>query len=251
MSDPVYATRDGAVATVYLNQPAKKNAISAKMMDALATIMRELDADPEIKAVVLRGTGENFSSGGDLAQDEPGADTVEGKVGMLQRYLTAVKTIREIGKPVIAAADGYVVGGGFSLLLACDLAVVSDRVKVVPAFVSIGIVPEMGMMKLLPELVGEKTAKEILFLGKRLGADDLLRLGIANRVFPAAEFEAATLAFASELAAQPGASVQFTKRIMNATADVGLEQLLRAEVVTSPMCTLTADFAAVAKKFAK
>ncbi|MDR1430620.1 MAG: enoyl-CoA hydratase/isomerase family protein [Propionibacteriaceae bacterium] len=251
MDEPVYLSKSGQIAVITLNQPAKKNAISAAMMDILVDTLRRCDVDDEVRVIILRGEGENFSAGGDLDQKVPGADTVEGKCAILQHYLWAVQALREVGKPVIAMADGYVVGGAFSLLLACDLVVVSDRVKVVPAFISIGIIPEMGLMKLLPAAVGEKLAKEILFLNKRLGSEDLLRLGIANRVFPANELAARTEDFARELAAQPNLSIQLSKRIMNAASDVGLDQVMRAEATSSPLCSLSAEFAEVARRFAK
>lgn len=250
--EAVYTEHLGdGVLQVVLNQPRKKNAISAGMMDLLSGHLRAADADPEIRVVVLRGAGEHFSSGGDLTQSAPGEATVESARAQLQRYEAAIRTIRQIGTPVIAMADGFVVGGAFSLLLACDLVCVSDRVRVVPAFCRIGIVPEMGLMKFLPDLVGERAAKEILFTDRNLTADDLRDLRLTNRVLPPQELVAGTLELARQVAAVPPQSVQITKGIMNAAADTGLEAVLQAETTASPLCTHTEGFRETMRRFGR
>jgi len=232
-----------------LSNPAKRNAISAAMMDELARHLRAAAGDPGVRAVILTGEGDHFSAGGDL--DQPGGERPEDKRALLARYQEAIRALRALPQPVVAVADGHVVGGAFSLVVASDLVVVSDRVKVTPAFCAIGIVPELGLMKLLPDLVGQPRAKEILFLNRRLTAADLERLGLANRVVAADGLAAAGVELAAELAAQPSLGVQLAKTILNAAADTGLDQVLAAEVTASPLCTLTDEFAAAARRFAK
>jgi 2-(1,2-epoxy-1,2-dihydrophenyl)acetyl-CoA isomerase len=250
MTGTILADRPAeAVLRLTLSNPAKRNAISAVMMDELAAQLRAAAGDPGVKAVVLTGAGDHFSAGGDL--DQPGSERPEDKRAFLARYQEAIKAMRALPQPIVAAADGHVVGGAFSLVVASDLVVVSDRVKVTPAFCAIGIVPEMGLMKLLPELVGQQRAKEILWLNRRLLADDLERLGIANQVVPAADLAAAGVALAAALAGQPSLGVQLTKTILNAAADTGLDQVLAAELTASPLCSLTDEFAAVAARVAK
>jgi 2-(1,2-epoxy-1,2-dihydrophenyl)acetyl-CoA isomerase len=145
--------------------------------------------------------------------------------------------------------DGVAVGGAFSLVLACDLVTVSDRVRVIPAFCAIGIVPEMGMMKLLPQLVGDKVAKEILFTNRVLGAGDLERWNLANRVLAPADLLDGTLELARAVAAMSSASVGVTKGIMNGAYDVGLESVMQAEATASPFCTQTAEFREATARF--
>ncbi|HEY0189444.1 MAG TPA: enoyl-CoA hydratase/isomerase family protein [Cellulomonas sp.] len=243
--ETVYIEHPGdGVAVIVLNQPRKKNAISAVMMDRLRELLVAADDDPDVRVVVLRGAGEHFSSGGDLSQTPPEEATPARAREQLRRYLRVIETLRQIATPVVAMVDGYAVGGAFSLILACDLVCVSDRAAIVPAFCQIGIVPEMGMMKLLPDLVGQQRAKEILFLGERLSGADLKDLGIANRVLPAAELEPGTMALARRLAEMPALSIQITKGIVNAAADTGLAAVLQAESTASPFCTVTGPFAA-------
>lgn len=250
--DVVYAERlEGGIEVVFLNQPRKKNALSGEMMTKLDALLRAADVDDEVGAVVLRGAGDDFSSGGDLDQGpavEPGP---EGARKSLRRYLAAVRTIRTMSKPVIAMVDGYAVGGAFALACAADLVCASDRALFVPAFCQIGIVPEMGMMKLLPDLVGAQRAKELLFFGGKVPAQQLYDWGVVNRVFPAASLEDETLAFARELATMPTASIQLTKNIMNALSDGNLEACLEAESTASPFCTTTKAYAATMERFAR
>ena len=112
----VYAQDAGdGIRVIYLNQPKKKNAISAPMMDILSDLLRAADDDDDVRVVVLRGAGENFSSGGDLNQGDGGKPTPEQARKTLRRYLNAVRTIRAISKPVMCMVDGYAVGGAFAL----------------------------------------------------------------------------------------------------------------------------------------
>ena len=239
------------VATIYLNQPKKKNAISASMMELLQQLLYEADRDDEIRVIVLRGSGENFTSGGDLSQTKPEDATPENARKSFRRYMMAQTAIRAIAKPVIAMVDGYAVGGGFALVLACDLVCVSDRACVVPAFCQIGIAPEMAVIKYLPQIVGAQRAKEIIFLGDRISGAKLFEMGIANRVCPAEELESVAYELAERLSAMPDASIQVAKNMMNALDDTDLTLAMTMEQTASPFCTTTAAFAATQAKFAK
>lgn len=226
------------VRTVVLNQPGKKNAIDAAMTDRVREVLVAADDDPDVHVVVLRGAGENFSSGGDLSQGA-GDGGIETARAQLRHYLRLIRTVREIGVPVISMVDGYAVGGAFSLMLAGDLICASTRTRVIPAFCALGIAPEMGITRFLPMLVGEKAAKEILFTNRTLTGEDLGRLGIATRVLAPQELEHGTLELARQVAAMPPMSIQITKGLMNATLDVGLAGVLEAEATASPFATRT------------
>jgi len=243
MDETVYTEHpEPGICVLVLNQPRKKNAISSAMMLRLTDLLRDADTDPNVRVVVLRGAGEHFSSGGDLSQTPADQVTIESTRASLLPYLETITQIRRMATPVIAMVDGYAVGGAFSLILACDLACVSDHVTVVPAFCRIGIVPEMGLAKFLPQAVGDKLAKEILFTDRRLGADELLELRLVNRVFRAAELESGTLELARQVAAMPPLSIQITKGMINGAYDVGLDAMLETESTASPFCAQTAAF---------
>ncbi|MFQ9180190.1 MAG: enoyl-CoA hydratase/isomerase family protein [Eggerthella lenta] len=141
-------------------------------------------------------------------------------------------------------------GRAFALVCASDLVCASERALFVPAFCQIGIVPEMGMMKLLPDLVG-RSAQGAAVLRRQDPALQLYDWGVVNRVFPTETLEADTLWFARQLAGMPDASIHLTKNIMNALADGNLEACLEAESTASPFCTTTKAYAATMEKFAR
>ncbi len=250
--DVVYMQKaDGGIAVISFNQPKKKNAINARMMDLLVECLEEADRDDDVRVVVLRGEGDNFTSGGDLSQSSPEDNTPENARKTYRHYVKALTTLRTCAKPVIAMVDGYAVGGGFAFILASDLVCISETAVIVPAFCQIGIAPELGMVKFLPELVGQQRAKEILFLGERISGRDLFGMGIANRVCPSEELEACTMDLARRLASMPDASIQVAKGMINSLADANLQTALTMEQTASPFCTTTKAYAQTAAKFAK
>lgn len=239
-NDVVYMEKIGdGVAVIRLNQLRKKNAISAHMMDLLSGFLDEADIDDEINVVVLRGEGDVFSSGGDLSQSTPEESTPEHARKTYRRYCAAINAIRFCSKPVIAMVDGYAVGGGFALALASDLICISSEAKIIPAFCQIGIAPEMAIVKMLPELVGEQRAKEIIFLGDTLDGNRLGELGIANRVCSSDSLELETYALARSLAKMPSASIQVAKAMINSLSDGKLSSSLSMEQTASPFCITT------------
>lgn len=250
--DVVYMDKqDDGIAVVYLNQPRKKNAINARMMQLLVQCLAEADMDDEVRVVVLRGEGDCFTSGGDLNQSSDEERTPERGRKTYRNYCKAISAIRGTAKPVISMVDGYAVGGGFALILASDLVCVSETAQIIPAFCQIGIVPEMGMTKLLPELVGAQRAKEILFLGDRISGSELYRLGIANRVCDSSDLEAVTMELAHRLADMPDASIQITKGMLNGLSDWNLQTCMDNEQTASPFCTTTAAYAKTMERFAR
>lgn len=247
----IYSEVIGEVGVIYLNQPKKKNAISAVMMDGLVDLLHELEYDDLVKVIVLRGLGENFCAGGDLDQPGPKPMTAEFSRKSLKRYLRAIQAIRSTPKPIISFVRGYAIGGAVSLMLACDLVCISDASKIIPNFCKIGIVPEMGLMSTLQAVVGPQKAKEILFFGERISAADCLSLGIANRVFSEETFEDEAMEFAEKLCHIPALSIQITKGIMNSSSDTELAAVMEAESIGSPFCSQGEEFKAISAKFQK
>lgn len=250
--DVVYMEKgDDGIAVISFNQPKKKNAINARMMDLLTECLEEADLDSGIRVVVLRGAGDNFTSGGDLSQSSPEENTPENARKTYRHYVKALVALRSCSKPVIAMVDGYAVGGGFAFILASDLVCISESAVIIPAFCQIGIAPELGVTKFLPELVGHQRAKEIIFLGERLSGGDLARMGIANRLCASADLEAVTMELAHKLSAMPDASIQVAKTMINSLCDTDLQIALSAEQTASPFCTTTKAYEQTAAKFAK
>jgi enoyl-CoA hydratase/carnithine racemase len=252
MNGEVYVNkRDDGIAFLVMNKPQKKNAISGTMMDLLSNYLLELNEDDAVRVIILKGEGENFSAGGDLSQGGPEGSTVEQSRKLLKRYIRTIHTIQQIGKPVVAMVDGWAVGGAMSMALACDIIFVSDRVKFTANFLKVGIIPEMGAMLFMPQLIGPQRTKELWFTGRVVGAEEAYQLGFANRILPPEQLEEGTLAFAQEVAALSAMSVQITKSIANSTMGPLLDLVMEAESTASPFCTQTAEFKETATRFAK
>ncbi len=224
------------IATIYLNQPKKKNAISVAMMRDLERTLGEVDFDESVRVVILRGTGATFCSGGDLSQGIASSSGPAGSYNSLKSYTRAVRALRRCAKPVICMIDGYAVGGGFALALASDMIIAADRAQFVPAFCQIGIAPEMGIAKHLVELVGPHKAKEIFFLGGKISAKKLHETGLINTLCNAEDLEGQTYSIARNIASMPAHSIQATKSLINGILDGGFETAAGMESFASPLC---------------
>lgn len=243
LKDVIYSeVREDGIAFLVMNKPQRKNAIDGNMMDLLSEQLQCLNDDQDVRVIILKGEGENFTAGGDLKQVGPEGLTIEKSRQLLKRYTRTVKTIQQISTPVIAMVDGYAVGGGMSLALACDIIYVSDRVKFLPNFLKVGIIPEMGAMMFLSQLIGPYRAKELWFTGRMVDAGEAYRLGITNNIFSADQLEEETVAFAKQIAALSPTAVQITKNITNSIMGPILDLVLEAETTASPFCTQTDEY---------
>ena len=178
--------KHGGVALLTMNRPEIMNALEAALARDLVSALREAAADDEIGSIVLTGTGKSFSSGGDLGRLMQGFDLLEGRRWLQEGYAQLMGLLK-VRKPVIAAVNGYAVGAGFSLALLCDLIIAADTAKFGMAFIKVGAVPDCGALYFLPRLVGLPKAKELVFTGANIDAAEAYRIGIVNRVVPAAE----------------------------------------------------------------
>ena len=220
ITEPVLLVEDvGPVRRLTMNRPHALNALNHDLTEAISAAIGEAGADDGVSVVILRGAGRAFCSGYDLAED---ADEGELDARSWHQSLAGgtarMLEILDCPKPVIASVQSYCLAGGTDLMLACDLAVVSDDAKF--GYVDIRFGSGVVSM-LLPWVVGVRTAKELLFTGEdRISAEDALRIGMVNRVVPAAELDDATLALAQEIAKNEPFVVQTTKRALNRAWDV-------------------------------
>ncbi len=201
-SPPLLVDRSGTVATLTLNRPGSRNALNRELSLALGEALAQVSADPEIRAVVITGSGESFCSGADLRA----AMTELGEAPMDQRideFHALIRAIVGAPKPFVAAVDGPAVGFGADLALACDLRVLSARAYLQEKFVKIGLMPDGGGTFWMPRLVGMGRALEYLLLGTKLDAPFALELGLANRVVEPEALAETASALATELAKGP------------------------------------------------
>lgn len=247
MSEAVLLTIDGPIATVTLNRPEAYNALNAEMTEGLNQILPKLERDDSVKVVILNGNGPAFMAGGDIKSFAQAMGLAQAeKRGTFERLVQAVHPIvislRRMPKPVVAQVQGAVAGFGMSLLMSCDLALASDDSYYTLAYCHIGTSPDGGSTFGLPRLVGAKKAMEIALLGDRFDAATAEKLGLVNRVVPAAELAAATTKLAQRLAAGPSLAYAGTKRLLQQSLNSALETQLQHEAESFALCASSADF---------
>lgn len=235
---------DGAVTTIALNRPDKLNALTQVMSDELMEAFAACRDDPRVRAVVLTGAGRGFCSGQDLSEFEsayragrrPDIDE-----HLARSYHRLIPLIVSIPKPVIAAVNGVAAGAGVSLAAACDVRIASDEARFIQAFVKIGLIPDSGGTWLLPRLIGYPKALELSLTGDPVDADAALKIGLVNRVAPAATFRAEVADYAARLADLPTAAIAATRELMLDALLLDLDTALRREAAAQARMGQTDD----------
>jgi 2-(1,2-epoxy-1,2-dihydrophenyl)acetyl-CoA isomerase len=230
VSDSVLLEADGAVATVTINRPEARNALTAEAKVALLTTLRECGADERIRAVVLTGAGPAFCSGQDLREHaellqagQPALNTVR------HHYNPIAATIATMAKPVIAALPGVAAGAGASLAFACDFRIAAERASFLLAFSRVGLGADTGASWTLQRLVGPARAAELLMLAEPVDAATALQLGLVTALVPGDELPAAAASFAARLAAGPTLAYAAIKESLAYSAVHGLADSLEKE----------------------
>ncbi|WP_291433577.1 enoyl-CoA hydratase-related protein [Acidovorax sp.] len=244
---PLLLERIGAIATLRFNRPDALNAIDVPMANAFLAAVQTLAADPGVRAVVLCGNGRGFMAGGDLATLR--ADPVQGAIDILTPLNQALLLMAQMNAPVIAQVHGAAAGAGLSLVLMADYVIAAEGTRFNLAYINLGTSCDVGASWALPRIVGVRQALEIALLGEALTADDALRLGLVNRVVPAAELDRATTALAQRLASGPTLAYGAMKRLMRASMDHTLPEQLTAEKDAFVHCAGTEDFRAGVEAF--
>ena len=217
------------VATVTLDRPQALNALNDQMKAELAGVWRELANRTDVRSVLLTGAGRAFSTGGDIKQMDPdrGLETTRRRMALLLREV--VIPLYRLDQPVVAAVNGHAHGLGLALALACDIAYASESSILSMAFVRVGLAPDGGASFLLPRLVGLNRAKELMFTGRRLTAQEAWELGLVNRVLPDEELLTAATEFTAQLAQGPTIAVRAAKRALNAAPLSSIEEIADLE----------------------
>jgi 2-(1,2-epoxy-1,2-dihydrophenyl)acetyl-CoA isomerase len=236
----VLLERKNEIATVIMNRPKFYNALSPELIEELIQVLQECEADPNVKVIVLTGAGKAFCAGGDLTYIESISNVVDGR-----KYIVSAgritSTIFNLEKPVIAMVNGVAAGAGFNLALACDIVFCTTSVKFVQSFAKVGLLPDCGGTYLLPRLVGLQKAKELMFTAEPIDADKALQLGIVNRVVREEELGEVTYEFAEKLSKAAPIAISLTKKILNQSYNLTLENSLELEADLQSICLQTMD----------
>ncbi|MFJ7019777.1 enoyl-CoA hydratase/isomerase family protein [Streptomyces sp. NPDC101117] len=246
-------SHEDGVCRITLDRPEALNALAPGHRDRVAGLLDEASADPEVRAVVLTGTGRAFCAGADLRGGTAGGARRTGDVARVLRLgaQRLIGAVLDCEKPVLAAVNGTAAGLGAHLALACDLVLAAESARFVEVFVRRGLVPDGGGAYLLPRLVGPHRAKELMFLGDALPAADAERLGLVNRVVPDGELEGAAADWAGRLAAGPTRALALTKQLVNASWDSDRAGAFAAEAAAQEINLTTEDAAEGLAAFAE
>jgi enoyl-CoA hydratase/carnithine racemase len=236
MTDHITVTSAQGVLTLTLARPDKMNALTNAMYASLADALAGAEADPGVRAVVIRGEGAMFTAGNDLAEFAAVATgAAAAGESHVVRFLRALATST---KPLVAAVNGRAVGVGTTLLLHCDFVVLAQDALLSTPFVNLALVPEAASSLLLPARIGHARAFEMFALGKPISAEQALAWGIANRVVPTAELHGEAHQIAASLARQAAGSLKMTKMLMRqgqaVAAQMDLESAQFADRLRSP-----------------
>jgi enoyl-CoA hydratase len=238
----ILVERAGAVATVTLNRPGVLNALNLQMLDELLATFAELGADPELRAVILTGSGQKaFAAGADIGELNalPGAHAGEAQARRGQALTRAIERLRI---PVIAAVNGFALGGGCELAMACDVRVASENAKFGQPEVNLGILPGYGGTQRLTRLVGEGTAMYLCLTGEMIDAAEALRVGLVQRIVPLDGLLAEAQRVAGLIASKAPLAIAATKRAIVDGAALGLDDALALEALLFGQAITTEDF---------
>ena len=216
-----------AVAVVTLDRPEKLNALTVEMREALGSAFESAGRDPGVRAVLLQASGKAFCASGDVSR--MGNFTPASGRELLRLAHRMVRNLANIEKPVVAATRGAVAGMGWSMALACDAVIASDTARFTQVFRHVGLVPDGGAIYFLTQHLGLLRAKELVYSGRRIDAQEALALGLVNRVVADDQLDSIALAHARELASGPTFALGMAKKMFKMMYQPNLEALLDAE----------------------
>jgi enoyl-CoA hydratase len=238
--DNLLVERDGPVAVITVNRPAVLNALNTPTTDELRRTILALKHDASVRAVIVTGAGDKaFIAGADI-NELAALKPTQGKEHA-QRGQHVFDLIENMGKPVIAAINGFCLGGGCELAMACTLRIAADSARIGQPEINLGIIPGYAGSQRLARLVGKGIALDLLLTGRQVKADEALAIGLVNKVVPAAELMPAAKAWAAELASKAPIAVQYIIEAVNRGLDASFDKAQHLEATLFGLVASTAD----------
>lgn len=232
-----YDVNDG-IAWLYLNRPDKLNAFVAQMNREVKDAIKAASFDDQVRCIVITGEGRAFCSGQDLSEVDEHMD--HGQV-LRNNYGPMIKQISQCEKPIVAAVNGVAAGAGFSLALACDFRLVSERASFINAFIHVGLIPDSGNLYYLTQLVGRAKATELAILGEKIPASKAVEMSLASMLIPEDKWNEDVTKFAARLATMPTKAIGLIKRSLKASSELSFEEYLEHEAQMQRIAGLTND----------
>lgn len=241
---------DGKVATITLNRPAAFNAINYDMAVRLRDLAAEVDAQPSVKVLVIRGAGKAFCGGGDIRHFIDNLDDIGGCIrDLLVPYHEFLVRLHNMPRLVVASVHGSAAGAGLSLASMCDLCIAADDAQFVPAYAKIGVSPDGGGTYGLARAIGQRRALQIQMDGSGFSAEQAANWGLVSKLVPASELDAETAKYATQLARTSADAIANTKRLLRAGENAVLEDHLFDEMESLIRCMGTPDFHSAIRRF--
>ena len=247
---PEYETilyeKKGNVVVITLNRPERMNAINVQMNADLKNSLKEAKEDSDVRVIVITGAGKAFCAGADVQEFASGKfrEEAAGNKAIIHPY-----DFFRLYKPIIAAVNGVAVGFGTNLTLSCDMIYASEKASFGEFFIRMGLIPDMNGSFLLPKFIGIHKAKELIFSGKRIFAEEAMKIGLVNAVFPHEELLPKTMEFANHLAEQAPLALALSKEAVNKSYDKIFAEMLKVESEFNAKCYASEDHKEAAKSF--
>ena len=229
----------GSIAVICFNRPQKLNAFDQSQRQAFRNAAHKVNADENIRVVVLMGEGRAFSAGADLSEVMP--DELDVEQGLIQEYKPALMAITQAPKPWISAVNGAAAGIGSAFAMACDLTVMAENAYLYQAFSAIGLIPDGGASWHLAQTVGRKRAFELIALGTKLGAQECLQLGLCNRVVAEDKLFDEAMLLANELDNKAPLALRYAKEALNEAMQSNLSNTFNHEAKLQKICAESED----------
>jgi enoyl-CoA hydratase len=232
-----------AVAKIVFNRPSVLNALNNVMFTEIGDALQDAEEDAEIRVVLITGNGKAFCAGADLKFSREALKSVPDQEAFFRLgNELVIKRIRNLSKPVIAAVNGYAFGGGFEIMLACDLVIATEDAIMGDQHINVGLVGAGGSYLHLPAVVGLRRAKEIVLLGKRLTGLEAQRIGLVNMAVPSEKLEETANAIAQELAEKSPVALSISKKLLNQMAYPDFDARLELNVLSAIKNNTTEDY---------
>ena len=231
--------KNGNIGIATINRPEALNALNSTVITELEQLITEVEQDTELRAFILTGEGRSFVAGADIGEQYP--LDLDGGRRWGQRGSAFMRRIEKLEFPTIAAVNGFALGGGCELALSCDIILASEKAKFGQPEVGLGITPGFSGTQRLPRRVGIAKAKELIFSGKTIGAEEAKEIGLANAVYPPEELLNGAIAMAKSFAANAPIAVKYSKACIDRGMQMDIDDGIALENELFAMCYATAD----------
>jgi 2-(1,2-epoxy-1,2-dihydrophenyl)acetyl-CoA isomerase len=248
MFSTILTTSTDDIGLITLNRPEALNAMDMTMRNEIRLALENYAVEDQIRVVVITGSGRAFCAGGDVKDQAVGFDAMEGRERVLAINRLLMTMVR-LEKPIICSVNGIAFGAGFNLALSGDLIIASENAKFSQAYCRIGLVPDFGGMYILPRLLGLQKAKEMIFTGDTIGANEAKEIGLISRVVPREDLESATFELARRIAQGSLTATRLAKSILNRSLDCDLPTILEMEADAQAICLQSSEHRQLLAKF--